>query len=89
MYEDPFYNVNYVYAGVLALKYYAMMQKDPSDFRTRYMALLRNGFTAPPKELLKRFLEIDLGSTDLVNDAMNVVSARVEELRQVQGDLSH
>ena len=60
MYEDPFYDVNYVYAAVSALEYYEMLQKDPEKFRTGYTALLKNGFDAPPQDMLKKFLSIDM-----------------------------
>jgi oligoendopeptidase F len=92
MYEDPFYDVNYVYAGVLALKYYEILEKDPEHFRTEYMGLLKSGFTEPPRELLKKFLAIDLDDPKLIDDAMKVVGARVEELRRLKRsavDVSH
>ncbi len=60
MYEDPLYDVNYVYGGLLALKYYDLYTTKREWFVPRYMALLKNGFNHPPAELLKQFLEIDL-----------------------------
>ena len=38
MYEDPFYDVNYVYAGLLALKYLEMYTSNREDFVPRYIA---------------------------------------------------
>ena len=46
MYEDPLYDVNYVYGGLLALKYYDLYTARPEWFVPRYMALLKNGFNA-------------------------------------------
>jgi len=66
MYEDPLYLVNYMYAGLLSLQYYAMYKKDPARFMPKYIALMKNGFDAPPAELLHRLnidLTIDLTST--------------------------
>jgi oligoendopeptidase F len=80
MYEDPFYNVNYVYAGVLALKYYDLLKKDPNGFPLRFMEMLKNGFDAPPNQLLKHFLSIDLVDGSLVPDAMAILRQRFEVL---------
>jgi oligoendopeptidase F len=49
MYEDPLYDVNYMYAGLLALKYYQLYSTRPEWFVPRYIALLTNGFTQPPR----------------------------------------
>jgi oligoendopeptidase F len=81
MYEDPFYDLNYVYAAVLALKYYEMLESDPEKFRKGYAALLKNGFDAPPQELLKKFLSIDMEDPAIIDKAMTLVGARVDQLR--------
>lgn len=79
MYEDPFYDLNYVYAGLLALVYYDLYEKDPDGFSKNYEALLENGFDAPPAELLDRFLGIDLSDSDaLAAHAMNVLQKKIE-----------
>ena len=70
MYEDPFYDINYVYGALLALKFYEMYTRDPAHFVPRYIALMRNGFDAPPEILLKRFLDIDLHDPRLVANEM-------------------
>ena len=86
MYEDPFYDLNYVYAGVLGLKYFEMLQKDPGGFRHNYIALLRNGFDAPPRELLKKYLAIDLDDPALVDGAMKLVKARMGKLTDLYNE---
>ncbi len=78
MYEDPFYDLNYVYAGLLALEYSALQKQDPQGFATRYTALLEHGFDAPPAELLWRYLAIDLDDRKLVTDALRVLEAKME-----------
>jgi hypothetical protein len=81
MYEDPFYDLNYVYAAVLALQYYEMLENDPERFRKGYVALLKNGFDAPPQDLLKKFLAIDMEDPTMVDRALTLVGSRVEQLR--------
>jgi oligoendopeptidase F len=82
MYEDPFYNVNYIYGAFLALKFYEMHARDPQTFASGYIALMRNGFDAPPEMLLKRFLKIDLRDPQLVTNALSVVEDKVNLLEK-------
>ena len=80
MYEDPLYDVNYVYGGLLALKYYQLYTTRREWFVPRYIALLKNGFNEPPGDLLKRFLEIDLSGPGLLNDDLVVLGSRLDQL---------
>ncbi len=82
MYEDPFYDINYVYGALLALKFYEMYTRDPEYFVPRYIALMKNGFDAPPAVLLKRFLNIDLDHPRLVSDALKIVKEKVDLLEE-------
>jgi oligoendopeptidase F len=82
MYEDPFYDINYVYGGLLALKFYEMYERDPQRFVPRYLALMRNGFDAPPAQLLKRFLDVDLRDPRLASDAFAVTESKVNLLAE-------
>jgi len=82
MNEDPFYDVNYVYGALLALNFYAMYLRDRDHFVPSYVALMKNGFDAPPDVLLKRFLDIDLQDPRLVSTALKVVEERVALLEQ-------
>lgn len=83
MYEDPFYDVNYVYGAILALKYYEMLARDPADFSRRYSALLRNGFDAPPASLLKRFLDLDPQDPRMLGGALSVIERKVDLLEEI------
>lgn len=76
VYEDPTYDINYVYGVLLALKFYEMYTHDPKHFIPRYLALMSNGFDAPPAALLKRFLEIDLNDPRLLSDALRYWQSR-------------
>jgi oligoendopeptidase F len=80
-YEDPFYDINYVFGAALALEYYARLHGDPRGFARRYQALLANGFDAPPATLLRRFLDIDLEDPKLADDAAAALSTRLDELQ--------
>ncbi|KJV32532.1 M3 family metallopeptidase [Luteibacter yeojuensis] len=80
MYQDPLYLANYLYAGLLATKMFAMATKDPTDFQKRYAALMAEGFDAPPKELLKHFFGKDLSPAELVDADMTVIQAKVAAL---------
>jgi len=80
MYEDPLYDVNYVYGGLLALKYYDLYTTRREWFVPRYVALLKNGFNQPPADLLNRFLGIDLSGPALLNDDLELLSRQLDQL---------
>lgn len=82
MYEDPFYYVNYIYGAMLALNFYEMYTRDPEHFVPRYIALMKNGFDAPPAILLRRFLGIDLHDPALVSKALTIVEKKVDLLEK-------
>ena len=83
MYEDPLYVVNYVYGGSLALRYYYLYTTRREWFVPRYIALLKNGFNAPPAELLHRFLEIDLSGPALLKDDLTLLNSRLDQLEAI------
>ena len=73
-FSDPFYDVNYLFAGLLALDYLRLFERDPKDFQVRYVALLKNGFDDTPAALLRRFLGIDFDDgAGLVRDATGLI----------------
>jgi oligoendopeptidase F len=80
MFEDPLYDVNYVYGGLLALKYYDLYTTRREWFVPHYTALLRNGFNRPPAELLNQFLGIDLSGPALLNDDLSLLNRRLDQL---------
>jgi oligoendopeptidase F len=84
---DPFYDLNYLFAGLLALDYLSRFERDPADFRTRYVALLKNGFDDTPTALLHRFLGIDLDNgSSLVRDVMQLIDSRTSTLQALYAD---
>ena len=82
MYEDPFYDTNYIYGSLLALNFYGMYLRDPEHFVPRYIALMKSGFGAPPSILLKRFLDLDVNDPRLVSDALTIVEEKVNLLEK-------
>jgi oligoendopeptidase F len=82
MYEDPFYDANYIYGSLLALNFYEMYLRDPGHFVPRYIALMKNGFDAPPAILLKRFLDLDVKRPGLVSNALSIVEEKVNLLEK-------
>jgi oligoendopeptidase F len=84
-YEDPLYDINYVYGGLLALKYFQLYTTNPGEFAPRYIALLKNGFDRPPAALLERFLKINLYDPALLDDALTLLGRRMDQLTDTQG----
>ena len=80
MYEDPLYLVNYLYAGLFATKSYALLKSGDLAFQERYVALLKEGFNAPPATLMRRLFGRDISIDQLVDDDIDVLSAKVREL---------
>ncbi len=85
-YEDPLYEINYVYGSLLALKYYEMFMQAPESFGKKYIALMSNGFDAAPEVLLKKFLGIDLYDPGLITGAVQILEDKVRLLEQVYSD---
>ena len=80
MYEDPLYNINYVYGGLLALKYYQLYTADREHFLPRYIGLLKGGFDSPPAALLRRYLSIDLSDDSFLKDDLILLNHRLDQL---------
>jgi oligoendopeptidase F len=86
MFQDPLYLANYLYAGLLATKMFAMATNDPRDFQKRYEAMMASGFDAPPKEILRRFFGRDLSAAEWVNADMNVIQGKTAALAKAYGN---
>ena len=87
MFQDPLYLVNYLYAGLLATKMFDMVKHDPVGFQKRYLDLLRNGFYAPPEQLLSKFFGRELSQRELVDDSMNILQQRIQSLAELYRNL--
>lgn len=85
-FTDPLYDVNYLYAGLLALQYFADFQRSPATFSNNYVALLKNGFNDTPAALEHRFLGIDLTDENaLVVHATTLIDTRTTALARLYG----
>jgi oligoendopeptidase F len=80
MFEDSLYLVNYLYAGLFATKTYAMLKSGDLAFQGRYLALLKDGYNAPPATLMRRLFGRDVSIDQLVDDDVGIFSAKVAEL---------
>lgn len=81
-FRNPLYRVNYLYARLLALKYYELYKRDPSAFLPRYLALIRNGYDTPPDVLLKRFLDLDMRESRFVTGLLDSLTSKLPELEE-------
>jgi len=79
-FRNPLYQVNYLYARLLALKYYELYQRDPRAFAAGYLALQRNGYDAAPDVSLKRSLGIELRGGRFVSDILDILKNRMQEM---------
>ena len=77
MVQDPLYQVNYLYAGALAIKFFDMAKHDPAAFQNRYMTLLREGFYASSPELLEKFFGRRLSQHQLADDDMKIMKQEI------------
>lgn len=80
VFDDPLYNVNYLYAMLLTCRLYEQAHRDPADFGRRYAALLRNGFNAPADKLIRKFMGFGLDNQALLRSALELMQQRTIEL---------
>lgn len=80
IFDDPLYNVNYLYAILISCKLYQQQHADPKGFATKYMALLKNGFDAPANDLLQKFMGFNLDSGSLLKDALDIMRNKTAKL---------
>ncbi len=81
-FRNPLYRVNYLYARLLALKYYELYKRDPNSFVPRYLALIRDGYDAPANVLLKRFLDLDMTESRFVSGVLDSLTSKLPELEE-------
>ena len=83
-FSDPLYDVNYLYAGLLALRYFSDYERAPATFSKQYVALLKNGFDDSPAALERKFLGINLNDeAALVDGADRFIGARTATLARL------
>lgn len=83
-FTDPLYDVNYLFAGLLALAYFSDFERNPTAFAPRYVSMLKNGFNDSPAALERRFLGIDLADNRaLVTNAADLIDRRTQLLAKL------
>jgi oligoendopeptidase F len=85
VFDDPLYNVNYLYAILVSCKLYQQQHADPKAFAVKYTALLKNGFDAPADDLLKKFMGFSLDSGSLLKDALGLMKDKTGKLEGLYG----
>ncbi|MFL9484802.1 M3 family metallopeptidase [Chitinophagaceae bacterium LWZ2-11] len=83
LFDDPLYNVNYLYAILVTCKLYEMLHDNPAAFAGKYNALLSNGFDAPAADLLKKFMGFGLDNQALLNGALQIMKDKTDALKQL------
>jgi oligoendopeptidase F len=80
LFEDPFYDLNYVYGGILGLEYYRRVRADPA-FASSFVCLLKHGFDDTPQNLLAHGIGLDLGDPRLAASSFAVLRGKLDEYR--------
>ncbi len=81
-YVQPMYNVNYVFAQVLALRFYQQMKSDPT-FVSSYLRLLQHPFDKPAPEILCEVMGTDLEDPRLLQDAFVFIERKLDALENL------
>jgi oligoendopeptidase F len=84
LFQDPLYEVNYLYAALVAVALYDRSHSDP-EFVAKYEALLSRGFYAKPQALLAT-MNISLDDPALVKSASSLFQTKTEELERLYQD---
>ena len=79
----PLYRINYVYSKLLALRYFDLLRTRREQFTQRYLALLSNGYDAPPDTLLQRFVDTRLDDPMLIDGAVGVLTGWLADLEML------
>ncbi|HEX9162468.1 MAG TPA: hypothetical protein VF980_12250 [Thermoanaerobaculia bacterium] len=73
LFEDPFYDINYTWADLVALELFGTAKSEPAGFAAAYSRALRSGFDSPAATWLKRAFDLDLGDPHLVDRALKTL----------------
>jgi oligoendopeptidase F len=85
IFQDPFYLVNYMYAGIIAINLYQQAKLHPGSFPARYDALLRRGYDAPPMTLLAPLLGKGVSTAALTTSAFEVMRDQLNKMSPPAG----
>lgn len=76
----PLQELNDAYASLLAMRYYQAWRANPEQFAASYRALLSRGYNAPPAEMIKDALGLDLLSVDFAPTTLAALDAEIARL---------
>jgi len=88
VFDDPIYNVNYLYAILVSCKLYTMVHETPKGFGVKYTALLKNGFNAPAEDLLKKFMGFGLDENALLKGTLQMMNDKTVLLKTLYDKLN-
>ncbi len=78
-YKAPLHNLNDMLANLLAIHYFRQYLYNREDFSRRYMAFLKNGYNAPPAELLKKFMNINISDENFTKTALEFIKKETNQ----------
>lgn len=78
-YQDPLYLTNYLFAGLVAVKLYALSAEDPG-FAARYARVQARGFDREPGEVVEELIGRPVDWAQLAEDDVVLFNARVAAL---------
>jgi oligoendopeptidase F len=80
MFEDPFYDINYAWASVVALPLFGMSRSAPADLEARYSRAIGSAFDRPVNAWLRYEFGIDLRDPLLVRHALDTIQPYIDAM---------
>ncbi|GAB3043562.1 peptidase [Stenotrophomonas tumulicola] len=84
-YQDPMYLTNYLFAGLVAVKLYALSESD-AGFAERYARVQARGFDAEPAGLVEELIGAPLDWAQLADEDLQLFDARVASLKSLKAN---
>lgn len=78
-YQDPLYLSNYLFAGLVAVKLYALSGEDPG-FAARYARVQARGFDREPGEVVEELIDRPVDWAQLADEDVTFFNARLAAL---------
>lgn len=89
LFEDPLYLSNYLYSGLICLELYHQQRSDPSEFRARYLAFLRDAKGGSPTEIIARHFGVRLDDPAVLARGLAMLDGLVTSFGDEVGRVSH
>lgn len=81
LFDDPLYNINYLYAMLVTCKLYQQLHHDPEKFKLQYANLLKGGFDDNAETLLMRTMGFKLDHQVLLTSALDLMTSKAALLK--------